>query len=81
MRYVRNPEGIDRQLMRHINDGLQQHFDKARALIDQVNAEMAGQPADEVLIALISRLRAAGMKPIEADLRKRAESISAGTYA
>lgn len=77
---VRNPEGIDRQMMRHITAQMHQHFDgKAQAVIRRLNAEMAGQPTDEVLAALMSDMRAAGMEPNEPGLRKVAASISVGS--
>jgi hypothetical protein len=80
LRYEPNPKGLDEQLMNHIHDKLQEQFTgKARDVIRRVKAEMAGQPADEVLAALMSGIRAAGMEPNEAKMRECAESISAGT--
>lgn len=45
-------------------------------ILRRVNAEMAGQPVDDVLATLRTRVRQAGVEPDEAGLREAAEAIS-----
>jgi hypothetical protein len=70
-RFEPNPEGIA-QMQAEMND-------RARAMIREVNAEMTGRPAAEVLAALTSRMQAAGFEPNVTTLRECAQSISDGT--
>ena len=78
-RFEPNPEGLA-QLGRHVQAKVQVVMDdKARAVIRQVNAEMNGRPVEEVLAALMTRMRAAGIEPDEANLGGYAQSISDGT--
>jgi hypothetical protein len=66
--------------MQHIHGGLEEHFARVgQAVVDQLQGEMAGRPADEVAPLLLSRMRAKGIKVPEATLRGWAESIAAGT--
>ena len=59
---------------------LQQELNaRAQDVVRKVNAEMAGQPTDEVLDTLRNRIRAAGMEPKDEGLRPAAAAISNGT--
>jgi hypothetical protein len=52
---------------------------QGRDVLRQVNADMAGQPADEVLKTLRSRMSGPDMGPADEKLRLYAEAISEGT--
>jgi hypothetical protein len=50
-------------------------------VIRSVNAEMAGQPAEDVLAALRARIRAAGLEPNDDGLRAAAAAIASRSLA
>jgi hypothetical protein len=51
----------------------------AQDIIRQVNSEMSGQAADDVLETLRARMRKVGFMPNDEGLRPYAQSISDGT--
>ena len=70
-------------LQKQINAKLEPEYsEKARAVVREVRDTMTGRPADEVYEALDAGIRDAlgpGAVPNEAELRKWAAAIEAGT--
>ena len=81
-KFIPNPN-LERELQAMIQERVQEPANDAlRAEIRQVNAEMAGQPAEQVYDELVRRLSAvfpAGFTPDEEKLREVAEAIEART--
>jgi len=52
---------------------------QAQNIVRRVNAEMAGEPVDDVMETLRVRMREAGFEPNDEGLRPYAQAISDGT--
>jgi hypothetical protein len=54
---------------------------KGQDIVRRVNAEMAGEPVDDVMEILCVRMREAGFEPNDEGLRPYAQAISDGALA
>jgi hypothetical protein len=53
--------------------------ESTRQVVDEVQAELSGQPFETVYGVLLDRLQTRAVTPDAADVRRYAEAISAGT--
>ena len=80
LRFEWNQDGQDK-LSDLVEAKLQPQADAlGRSVITRVNAEMAGQPVADVLDVLRTRMRQAGLEPLDQGLRPAAEAISKRTF-